>query len=60
MSRVLVVLAVVLLPFTLAAQCGSTARGKPSPTTAHCEEDQSCWDCTTMGNGKCDPSSADL
>jgi hypothetical protein len=59
MSRVLVVLAAVLLPFTLAAQCGGTVPGKPS-TTAHCEEDQPCWNCTTMGNGRCNPNGVDL
>jgi hypothetical protein len=42
------------------AGCKPTeAPSRPTPT-AHCEEDQPCWDCTRMGNHKCDPNGRDL
>lgn len=28
----------------------------PIGGTVRCEEDQSCWDCETMGNGVCGPA----
>ncbi|MFD0918875.1 hypothetical protein [Saccharopolyspora rosea] len=34
-------------------------RPVPSPTppaVQHCEEDQPCWDCHTMGNHRCGPT----
>lgn len=27
----------------------------PGPAVSSCEEDQPCWDCTTMGNRICGP-----
>lgn len=59
MKRAAAVLVALLLPFALAAQCGTTVPGKPLPTT-HCEEDQPCWNCTTMGNGRCGTDGSDL
>lgn len=36
----------------------STEVGVAPPTTHHCEEDEPCWDCTTMGNLICGPTQA--
>jgi hypothetical protein len=29
--------------------------GTIPPVSITCEEDMPCWDCTTMGNGRCGP-----
>lgn len=38
--------------------CAVSLAVLPIPTTAPapCEEDESCWDCETMGNGVCGPA----
>lgn len=58
MRKIIATLAAVLL----LAGCGSGASGDapaPAPATVTsaqpCEEDQPCWDCSTMGNRQCGP-----
>lgn len=38
---------------TLAALLMALALLATSTADERCEEDMSCWDCTTMGNGLC-------
>lgn len=50
LGKVVTFLFVVLLVF-----CALDAIGVLSPTPA-CQEDQPCWNCSTMGNGVCGPT----
>ncbi|HEY3710937.1 MAG TPA: hypothetical protein VGL64_16275 [Amycolatopsis sp.] len=59
LKRAAAIMVALLLPLTLAAQCDTPPPAKPAPT-AHCEEDQPCWNCSTMGNHRCDPNGVDL
>ncbi|MEV8610128.1 hypothetical protein AB0383_19750 [Amycolatopsis sp. NPDC051373] len=54
------IMAALLLPLTLAAQCDAPTPAKTPAPSAHCEEDRPCWNCSTMGNRRCDPNGADL
>ena len=49
----LIALLAGLLPLSVAARCDAPPN-QPAPTSA-CHEDESCWNCRTMGNRKCGP-----
>lgn len=62
-TRTAIVLLLALVALVLLPLAGWTAAQASHPASApqsaqeRCTEDMGCWDCETMGNGVCGPSS---
>lgn len=52
-TAALVALALASIP--LAALVNTAFPIPTEPVPADCQEDEPCWDCSTMGNGVCGP-----
>lgn len=51
----LLVMLAVLVAGLVVAWEASDEMGTIPPVSITCAEDMACWDCSTMGNGRCGP-----